>query len=233
MAKTELDNVMDFTAEDYTVEDWKLKGRQLAILRGELTDYSQWDFGDWLVEGQKFGHMTDEELKKHAESILKRSWKTLKNYKVVSNSFPKARRRDGLSYSLYVLLTKFNESDQEKALDRAEELQSQSKKPLSVRDFQKEMERLQKMDELPRDEGDTGAQGEENSSTDVKVKIELEISQASLDLMDQLSFARYGKHRAQDLVKEMLSKYWTDHKDELRAMLDANDPRLKEENPLP
>jgi hypothetical protein len=34
-------------------------------------------------------------------------------------------------------------------------------------------------------------------------------------------------------VKEMLSKYWADHRDELKSMLDVNDPRLKEENPLP
>src|ERR1700722_14040059 len=85
-----------------TLDDWKRKGKQLAGASDELKDFEKWDFGDWLIEGSDQFTLTDHDLKQHTEKITKRSWKSLKNYKVVSKAFPVSRRRDTLSYSLYV-----------------------------------------------------------------------------------------------------------------------------------
>ena len=85
-----------------------------------------------------------------------------------------------MSYSLYGELTKFSESDQEKALDRVQELQSQLRKKLSIREFRKEIERLQNMDELPRDEEEASDRtiDRKKATDEVQVEIQIKLNKA-------------------------------------------------------
>jgi hypothetical protein len=232
----------------FSLESWKRKGEKLVRDNAKETDQSIWAIGDWLVEADVIGRLPDTKLKEHAEKITKKAWKTLRNYKVTCRAIPptSSRRRDGLSYSIHDLVAKFDQHYQTTALDRAEELQSdwksRGKKTYPVAEFKKELKRLQQMGSLPRDENtNNGSERKENPS-DPNVPLDVEVlvrlTTPLHELLTRLAFARYGTHTPKKLIGEMFMKYWTDHKDELKAMLAAEDPKLKcgdrdNPNPLP
>jgi len=103
---------------------WLEEGKQLMATINTQRDAEMWNIGDWLVDGADKYALHDEEVKKYAEKVTGKSWKTLNNYKVVSRAFVLSRRRENLSWSLYPLLTKFDEADQDKALNVAEKIQA-------------------------------------------------------------------------------------------------------------
>jgi hypothetical protein len=218
---------------------------ELARNRDNQEDQWQWNVGDLLVLGEVFGRLNDEELRSDTEQITKltkRSWQTLKNYKVVSRAFPKSSslRRDGLPFSLYTMLTKFHDlKDKEKALDRAEELKSQ--KRLTVKGFENEIERMQRHGQLPQDGADSkphgedsnNGTGEQNGDDKKRITVEGTLKQDTLERLETVAFARYEKHQANRLIWEMAFKYWGDHKEQLESMSKSDDPKLKHPNPLP
>jgi hypothetical protein len=218
-------------------DHWRRQGQEIDRANKGLTDRWQWDIGDWLLLGEVFGRLTDEQLKLDAEKITKRAWKTLKNYKVVSRAFPKpsSLRRDGLSYSLYPLLTKFRDpAHKAKAINHAEDLQSHNKKRLTVDEFKKEINRLQRAKLLPPDEGDSqNGGGEQNGTGEVTIKIEAKLRQDTYDRVEAVAFRRYDKHVPNRLIWDMAFKYWGDHKEQLESMSKTDDPLLKYPNPLP
>lgn len=227
---------------------WKRQGEELVRAHKSLTDQWQWDVGDWLLLGEVFGRLNyddDKELRSDVEKITERAWQTIKNYKVVSKAFPKpsSLRRDGISYSIYPLLTKFHDpADKEKALDRAVELKAQNR--LTIKGFEKEIERMQREGQLPQDEknisGEQNTKGEENTNgagdqdgSKVTVTIEGPLKRETLERLEAVAFKRYDKHQPNRLIWEMAFRYWGDHKEQLESMSKNNDPMLKHPNPLP
>jgi hypothetical protein len=131
----------------FDLELWDAYGDYLADHRRELDKeqdrfaeqfeekcgWFNWDVGDWLLEGED-GGVPGKELKRWAESKFakhrRRSWKTMKNWKVTARAFRQvdgepSRRRDGregraaISYSNHQLVEQFPPATQDLLLDVA------------------------------------------------------------------------------------------------------------------
>src|SRR6266704_5888189 len=209
---------------DFNFRYWERIGEELKSASKKLTDQLMWDIGDWLLEGEVRGKLQERELRKHAERITGRAWPTIKNYKMYSKKFPASRRREALTYSLHVLVAKFDEAKQENQLDMASAWQLQHKKPLAVRPFEKEIERLQRTGMIPQNKDTGSSNGKEPEPHEW---IKLRLPQKDYDFVRRLAFAVYGTHTPDTLIWEIVRKYWTKHKDEIKSKLEAFETRAK------
>ncbi|WP_207957812.1 LmbU family transcriptional regulator [Streptomyces sp. YIM 98790] len=100
-------------------DDWERAGRQLS----GLVNSSSWWLGDWLVYGKD--HYTDRyEMGIRAAGL---QYQTLRNYAWVSRRFELSRRRAALSFQHHAELASLPVAEQEKWLDRAEQMKWTSK----------------------------------------------------------------------------------------------------------
>ena len=85
------------------------------LARGAALLHSQWDLGEWAIEGQRRG----EDLAHAAEVLGVASYQTLKNIMVVVRRFPPARRRAGVSYGHHAEVVALPRATATRLLDAA------------------------------------------------------------------------------------------------------------------
>ncbi|WP_327318952.1 LmbU family transcriptional regulator [Streptomyces sp. NBC_01235] len=97
-----------------TFDDWERAGRQLS---GILSSSSWW-LGDWLVYGKD--HYGDRYQRGIRAAGLQ--YQTLRNYAWVSRRFEMDRRRPALSFQHHAELASLPTEEQDRWLDRAEQM---------------------------------------------------------------------------------------------------------------
>ncbi|MEY9996249.1 hypothetical protein ABIE67_008281 [Streptomyces sp. V4I8] len=97
-----------------TFDDWERAGRQLS----GILNSSSWWLGDWLVYGKD--HYGDRYQRGIRAAGLQ--YQTLRNYAWVSRRFEMHRRRPALSFQHHAELASLPTEDQERWLDRAEQM---------------------------------------------------------------------------------------------------------------
>ncbi|MFD0886557.1 LmbU family transcriptional regulator [Streptosporangium algeriense] len=95
-------------------DDWERTGRQLS----GVVSSSSWWLGDWLVYGTN--HYADRYQRGIYAAGLQ--YQTLRNYAWVSRQFALHRRRATLSFQHHAELASLPVDEQEKWLDRAEQM---------------------------------------------------------------------------------------------------------------
>ncbi|MFI6339616.1 LmbU family transcriptional regulator [Streptomyces sp. NPDC050535] len=95
-------------------EDWERAGRQLS----GIVNSSSWWLGDWLVYGKD--HYSDRYERGIRAAGLQ--YQTLRNYAWVSRRFDLPRRRVALSFQHHAELASLPVDEQERWLDRAEQM---------------------------------------------------------------------------------------------------------------
>jgi hypothetical protein len=95
-------------------DDWERAGRQLS----GILNSSSWWLGDWLVYGKD--HYTDRYERGVRAAGLQ--YQTLRNYAWVSRRFEFHRRRAALSFQHHAELASLPIDEQEKWLDRADQM---------------------------------------------------------------------------------------------------------------
>jgi hypothetical protein len=99
---------------DLDFADWERAGRQLV----GVLDSSSWWLGDWLVYGKD--NYADRYQRGIRAAGLK--YQTLRNYAWVSRRFELSRRRAGLTFQHHAEVASLPFGQQERWLDRAEEM---------------------------------------------------------------------------------------------------------------
>ncbi|WP_238592113.1 LmbU family transcriptional regulator [Pseudonocardia sp. EC080625-04] len=100
---------------DLSFEAWERAGRQLS----GLLNSSSWWLGDWLVYGKS--HYSDRYQRGIQAAGL--SYQTLRNYAWVARRFDLQRRRAALSFAHHAELASLPVEEQERWLDRSEQMQ--------------------------------------------------------------------------------------------------------------
>ncbi len=114
---------------DYLLRKLKENRRALGLnIRNRRYRETQWAWGDWLLQGEA-GGVKPKQLQEEAVEISGYEWGTLKNFKSIAAKFQESRRRDGLTWSHHVTVSRLHDEMQDKILDRAIE------RKLSVKDL--------------------------------------------------------------------------------------------------
>jgi hypothetical protein len=74
--------------------------------------------GDWLVAGAQALRLSDRKLWNEAKAVSGYQRATLKNFKWIAETFPKSRRRDGVSWSHHREVAPLPEAGQDELLDK-------------------------------------------------------------------------------------------------------------------
>ncbi|SRR6266436_4844137 len=210
---------------DFDVRLWRADGRELF----ERDEATQWEIGDWLLECDAHGKFTQRE-KTFACRIAKRNWNTLKNYKSLSNQFPKepkggspSLRSDALTYSAYRLVGPFSQEDREKLLAFALACKKKDGHAVTVDQLTHHIRMEQKIGRLP-------VPNEAKSKANPKpqmVKIGFYCTQDDFDELLRLAQA-FGKGSVARFVKWLADQYWEEHKEKLWAQVDEYEGRIAE-----
>jgi hypothetical protein len=204
--------------DPFHIEAWKNEGKQYHRKHLENSkDSRNWGLGDWLIKGQDCGRLHVKELKRYATMITAHPWSTLDNCMSICRRVPPSRRREGLSYSLHVLVAPFFEDTiiQEMLLERA--MGNGNGKPLSVRELQTEIKGMQGRGSIPptnklKGVNTTGPDG------DQRVVIKGIVGRKAYDFLKQLAAVR--RQTPELVLWDMAIKYYKENKDELQVELD-------------
>ena len=206
----------------FDLEAWDRKLEDVAQACSRLTDETMWEIGYLLLEGEEDGQLTEKELKRHAEKAVKRSWKTMRNWKVVCKAFyPPSRRRDGLPFSVHEVVAQFEPERQGELLDIASNGKPGSGKPLSVRELEAEVKRL-----YPKT--DTG-NGNGKADPDLRtIKIQATLNVKDYDFLRQVAFLEYGNHdKVGVLIVDTAIKHFEDNFEDLKSKIEKHKTKRK------
>jgi site-specific DNA-methyltransferase (adenine-specific) len=108
-------------------EQWK----NCWTFANSVEGYTQWWIGDLMILGEEYGEEVTQYFEGDGHFASTRA-----NYKYVSSRVPASRRREALSWSIHSEVASFGEEEQERLLQKAEELS------LTQQQLRKEKHRL-------------------------------------------------------------------------------------------
>jgi predicted HicB family RNase H-like nuclease len=159
-----------------SLERWLAIGRQLST----VVTSSAWCLGDWMIYGEKTF------TGRYREAIEQTSldYQTLRNYAWVARRFPRARRRENLSFAHHAEVASMPQPEQDFWLRKAENLGwSRNKLRREVRTS------LSQRSQTSAQSGETNT--DEDSSGAERPRIEVQFMPAQLELCRQAA-ARVG-----------------------------------------